>query len=61
LVYNTGQVGVDLAGTQGFTSFATPHVTAAAAMYWSLHPDASFADVKAALLNTADHIPGLPV
>jgi hypothetical protein len=61
MVLDTGQIGVDLEGTQGFTSFATPHVTAAAAMYWSQHPNASFAQVKAALLNTADHIPGLPV
>jgi hypothetical protein len=61
MVLDTGQIGVDLEGTQGFTSFATPHVTAAAAMYWSQHPNASFAQVKAALLNTADNIPGLPV
>jgi hypothetical protein len=61
MVLNTGQIGIDLEGTQGFTSFATAHVTAAAAMYWSQNPTATFAQVKAALLSTADHIPGLPV
>jgi subtilisin family serine protease len=51
----------DVAGTKGFTSFATPHVTAAAALYWSLHPTYSFAQVRAALLNSADKVPGLNV
>lgn len=34
------------------TSMATPHVAGAAALYWSLHPEKSWQDVKAALLNS---------
>jgi subtilisin family serine protease len=51
MVLNTGQIGIDLEGTQGFTSFATAHVTAAAAMYWSQNPTATFAQVKASLVS----------
>ena len=58
---NSGGYAVDVAGTQGFTSFATPHATAAAAMYWAQNPSASFAQVRSALLGSADRIRGLPV
>jgi thermitase len=34
------------------TSMATPHVAGAAALYWSLHPNKSWQDVKAAILNS---------
>ncbi len=58
---NSDGYAADVAGTQGFTSFATPHATAAAAMYWAQNRGASFAQVRSALLGSADHIPGLPV
>lgn len=32
------------------TSMATPHVAGAAALYWSLHPEKNWRDVKAALM-----------
>ena len=51
----------DVAGREGYTSWAAPQVAAAIAMYWSLHPDAPFSVVKRALLSSADHIPGLKV
>jgi subtilisin family serine protease len=35
------------------TSMATPHVTGAAALYKALHPTASAADIKAAILGSA--------
>ena len=35
------------------TSMATPHVAGAAALYWSYHPEKSWRDVKAAILNSA--------
>jgi subtilisin family serine protease len=31
---------------------ATPHVAGAAALYWSLHPEKDWRDVKAAILST---------
>ncbi|MGE4132598.1 MAG: S8 family serine peptidase [Bdellovibrionales bacterium] len=34
------------------TSMATPHVAGAAALYWSLHPEKSWRDVKNALLGS---------
>ena len=40
-------------GTYSGTSMATPHVTGAAALYAALHPDATAADIKAALLGTS--------
>jgi hypothetical protein len=56
-----GGYAFDIAGENGFTSFATPQVTAAIAMYWSQHPDAPFSTVRTALLGSADHIGSLPV
>ena len=56
-----GGYAADIAGGNGFTSFAAPQVTAAIAMYWSQHPDAPFSAVRNALLSSADHIDGLPV
>lgn len=41
------------------TSMATPHVAGAAALYWSKHPNATWKDVKAALLHSARPIPAL--
>ncbi|MFP5518483.1 MAG: S8 family peptidase [Bdellovibrionia bacterium] len=35
------------------TSMATPHVAGAAALYWSQHPNATWQDVKNAILSTA--------
>ncbi len=35
------------------TSMATPHVAGAAALYWSYHPEKSWQEVKAAILNSA--------
>jgi hypothetical protein len=57
----SGGYATDIAGGNGFTSFATPQVTAAIAMYWSQHPEAPFSAVRNALLSSADHIAGLPV
>ena len=56
-----GGYAFDIAGGNGYTSFATPQVAAAIAMYWSQHPDVPFSTVRSALLNSADHIGGLPV
>ena len=41
------------------TSMACPHVAGAAALYWSIHPEKSWQDVKAAILNSAKRIPAL--
>ncbi len=41
------------------TSMATPHVAGAAALYWGSHPNKTFAEVKAAILNSATQIPSL--
>ncbi len=41
------------------TSMATPHVAGAAALYWSLHPNQSWQDVKAAILGSAQKIPAM--
>jgi thermitase len=41
------------------TSMATPHVAGAAALYWAAHPQATAADVKAAIMKTATPVPGL--
>jgi subtilisin family serine protease len=41
------------------TSMATPHVAGAAALYWSAHPEKSWQDVKAAILNSVHKIPAL--
>ncbi|MFZ3230499.1 MAG: S8 family peptidase [Pseudobdellovibrio sp.] len=39
------------------TSMACPHVAGAAALYWSTHPEKTYAQVKAAILNSAVRIP----
>ncbi len=41
------------------TSMATPHVAGAAALYLSNHPNASFRDMKEAILRSAVKIPAL--
>lgn len=38
------------------TSMATPHVAGAAALYWSVHPEKTYKEVKAAILNSAEKI-----
>ncbi len=44
----------DAYGTLSGTSMATPHVTGAAALYASANPNATAAQIKAALLGTAE-------
>jgi len=46
-------------GSYSGTSMATPHVSGAAAMYLSLNPTATAAQVKAAILNSATPTPSL--
>lgn len=41
------------------TSMATPHVAGAAALYWSANPNATYKDVKNAILKSAVKIPAL--
>lgn len=41
------------------TSMAVPHVTGAAALYWSMHPEATALQVKDAILNAVKPIPSL--
>ena len=41
------------------TSMATPHVAGAAAAYWSANPQATWREVKAAVLGSAKPIPAL--
>lgn len=41
------------------TSMATPHVAGAAALYWSLHPNKTWQEVKAAILGSSKPIPAL--
>jgi len=53
---------IDLFGmkvTWDGTSMATPHVAGAAALYWSLHPQKSWREVKEALLSTTVSISAL--
>ncbi|MBO0699061.1 MAG: S8 family serine peptidase [Zavarzinella sp.] len=46
-------------GTYSGTSMATPHVTGAIALVWDAHPNWTYQQVIAAILNTADRIPSL--
>jgi subtilisin family serine protease len=41
------------------TSMACPHVAGAAALYWSRNPQASWMDVKDALIKSARPVPAL--
>jgi subtilisin family serine protease len=41
------------------TSMATPHVAGVAALAWSVNPDATYAQVKQAILDGADPVPAL--
>ena len=41
------------------TSMAAPHVTGVAALVWAAHPSDTVAQVKGAILNGVDKIPGL--
>lgn len=41
------------------TSMATPHVAGAAALYWAAHPNATWREVKAAILNSAQPVAAL--
>ena len=55
-------VVVDMYGmkaTWDGTSMACPHVAGAAAAYWSKHPSATYADVKAALLASVKPVSAL--
>ncbi len=46
-------------GSYSGTSMATPHVTGAAALYKSINPSATAAQIKAAILNAATPTPSL--
>jgi subtilisin family serine protease len=46
-------------GSYSGTSMATPHVTGAAALYKSINPTATAAQIKAAILNSATATPSL--
>ena len=46
-------------GQSSGTSMATPHVAGAAALVWDAHPDWSYTEVVAQLLDTVDVLPGL--
>lgn len=59
---NYSDVVVDTFGiraTWDGTSMATPHVAGAAALYWSKHPNATWRDVKNAILISAKPIASL--
>jgi subtilisin family serine protease len=50
-----GFMGFNIAGWDG-TSMAAPHVSGAAALYWSAHPTKTWAEVKTAILSSAKPI-----
>ena len=46
-------------GTKSGTSMATPHVTGVAALAWAFRPDATYQEIKAAILGGVDPLPAL--
>lgn len=57
---NYGDLILDVAGFEipwDGTSMAAPHVAGAAALYWSAHPEKTWEQVKAAILNSAKPVP----
>ena len=46
-------------GSYSGTSMATPHVTGAAALYASIHPGSTAAEIKSAILNSTTPTPSL--
>lgn len=55
----SGNQVVSAYGSYSGTSMATPHVTGAAALYYSAHPGATAAQIKGAILNNAVLTPSL--
>lgn len=53
-----GKFDEDMLAWNG-TSMACPHVAGAAALYWSAHPEKTYKEVKAALLNSVKKTPVL--
>jgi subtilisin family serine protease len=62
-IYSTvpgnGKGGTSAYASYSGTSMATPHVTGAAALYASIHPNATAAEIKAAILGSAITTPSL--
>lgn len=58
-IYSTMPTTQTNFGFQQGTSMSAPHVTAAAAMYWTQNPNATLAQVKNAILSGVDPVPGL--
>jgi subtilisin family serine protease len=56
-IINLPQLGI--VATWDGTSMATPHVAGAAALYWSKHPEATYAQVKQALISSAKQTPAM--
>ncbi len=60
--YSDKVVDLPMLGIEVFwdgTSMATPHVSGAAALYWSAYPEKTWQEVKAALLNNTVAVPEL--
>lgn len=60
-VGNWGLVNVDLGTSSptGFTSQATPHLSGVAGLLRTVHPDWTYAQIKAQILATVDPLPSL--
>ncbi len=59
---NYSDTVIDLMGFTAYwdgTSMATPHVSGAAALYWSAHPEKDWRQVKEALFQSVKQIPAL--